>query len=367
MLQNRTTQNSISDGEIEFQQKILSGVARTFALTTPQLPRQLQALFGNAYLLCRINDTIEDDPGLSVEQKDDFARRFVAIVSGENDESFASELYNLLSESMLDSEKELIAQTSRVVNIKRQFSLEQQTILERCVSIMSKGMVEFQRNATVEGLADLSVYNRYCYSVAGIVGETLTELMCDYSDEIREKREVLLPLGMSFGLGLQMVNILKDTWEDRARGVCWLPRDVFLESSVDLRDLDAGDNQTKKGFATGMSQLIALTNWHLLNAQHYIQLIPSRETGYRRYCLWAAGMAIATLRKINAQPDFCSGQQVKISRSTVRTIIVLTSVFSRFDGILNIIFNFLRRDLPSTVPEDGLSSVAKLSQYQDLD
>ncbi len=365
MPHNRTSQNFISDSDIEFQQKILSGVARTFALTTPQLPRQLRALFGNAYLLCRINDTIEDDPGLSVEQKDYFARRFVSIVSGENDdESFASELCQLLSESMLDSEKELIAQSSRVVDIKRRFSLEQQTILERCVSIMSRGMVEFQRNASVEGLADLSVYNRYCYSVAGIVGETLTELMCDYSDQIRQRREELLPLGMSFGLGLQMVNILKDTWEDRARGICWLPRDIFLESGVDLRNLDVSDNQTNQGFATGMAQLIALSNWHLLNAQLYIQMIPSREAGYRRYCLWAAGMALATLRKINAKPDFSNGQQVKISRTTVRTIIVLTSVFSRFNGILKIIFNFLGRDLPSTVPEDGLSSIAKLSRYQ---
>ncbi|MDE0309360.1 MAG: phytoene/squalene synthase family protein [Acidiferrobacterales bacterium] len=343
----------------------MSGVARTFALTTPQLPRPLQALFANAYLLCRINDTIEDDPELSIEQKDFFAGRFVSIVTEQtDDEWFASELSDLLSESMLDSEKELVACTSAVIRIKRQFSPEQQAILERCVSIMSRGMVEFQRNATVEGLADISSYNRYCYSVAGIVGETLTELMCDHSDEIHRNREQLLPLGLSFGLGLQMVNILKDIWEDRSRSVCWLPRDLFLAHGVDLQNLDNRDSQVHQGFADGMSQLIALSNWHLLNAQHYIQLIPSHQAGYRRYCLWAAGMAIATLRKIYAQPDFTSGEQVKISRSTVRTIIVLTSVFSRFNGMLEMIFNYLRRDLPIAEPEGGLSSIAGLSRYR---
>ena len=352
-MQSQTIQISIPESEIAFQQKILSGVARTFALTTPQLPRQLKALFGNAYLLCRINDTIEDDPALTIAQKDTFAQRFIAIVTGYDDDAdFGRELAELLSDSTLDSEKELITQTFRVVNIKRQFSTAQQEILEHCVSTMSHGMVEFQRNATVDGLADLAAFNRYCYSVAGIVGETLTELMCDYSEEIRAKRDELLPLGVSFGHGLQMINILKDTWEDRARGVCWLPRDVFLAHGVELRTLDADNDHSDPGFAAGMSELTAIANFHLQNAQRYIQLIPPRETGYRRYCLWAAGMAFATLSRISLKPNFKCGDEVKITRSTVRTIIVVTSIFSRFNGILNIVFQRLRRGLPTITSND---------------
>lgn len=354
MVQSQTTNNLITDGEIAFQHEILSGVARTFALTTPQLPRQLRALFGNAYLLCRINDTIEDDPTLSIAQKDLFAKRFIAIVNGLDDDGFGCELAGLLSDSILDSERELIAQTSKVVNIKRKFTLTQQTILENCVSTMSRGMMEFQRNATVDGLPDLATYNRYCYSVAGIVGETLTELMCDYSEEIRARRAQLLPLGLSFGLGLQMINILKDTWEDRARGVCWLPRDIFLANGVELRNAGASGDHPDPGFAAGMSELTAIANYHLYNAQHYIRLIPVRETGYRRYCLWAAGMALATLQRINATPNFRNGQQVKITRRKVRTIIVTTSVFSRFNGILDRIFDRLRRGLPSIDPGETL-------------
>ena len=55
----------------------------------------------------------------------------------------------------------------------------------------------------------------------------LTDLFCAYSPEIDARRSRLAPLSTSFGQGLQMTNILKDTWEDRRRGVCWLPRDVF--------------------------------------------------------------------------------------------------------------------------------------------
>ena len=84
-------------------------------------------------------------------------------------------------------------------------------------------MAEFQRHATAAGLNDLPHLDRYCYHVAGVVGEMLTELFCDYSAKINERRNELLPLAVSFGQGLQMTNILKDVWDDRQRGACWLP------------------------------------------------------------------------------------------------------------------------------------------------
>ena len=53
----------------DYQNKILTGVSRTFAFTIPQLPDGLRSHITNAYLLCRIADTIEDDADLSAEQK----------------------------------------------------------------------------------------------------------------------------------------------------------------------------------------------------------------------------------------------------------------------------------------------------------
>jgi len=52
-----------------FQARMLAGVSRTFALTIPQLPPELARVVSNAYLLCRIVDTIEDEPGISPAMK----------------------------------------------------------------------------------------------------------------------------------------------------------------------------------------------------------------------------------------------------------------------------------------------------------
>jgi len=66
-LDNPKSLSKLSDDQ--FQALLLEGVSRTFALTIPQLPEKLYGAVANAYLLCRIVDTIEDEVSLSPEQK----------------------------------------------------------------------------------------------------------------------------------------------------------------------------------------------------------------------------------------------------------------------------------------------------------
>ena len=118
----------------------------------------------------------------------------------------------------------------------------------------------------------------------------------------QHNRDELFSLATSFGQALQMTNILKDIWEDSKRGACWLPRDIFLDVGFDLRDLASG--QSNASFVKGLNSLIAIAHKHQQNALRYIQLIPRQETGIRRHCLWALGMAVLTLRCIHRNPTF---------------------------------------------------------------
>ena len=341
----RSSANGSRDSDLAYQEEILQGVSRTFALTIPQLPDPLREVVGNAYLLCRITDTIEDEPALSAPQKRAFSERFVEVVSGrEGAQPFARDLGALLSSATTESEHDLVANTARVIRLTRGFRPAQRSALERCVRIMSRGMSEFQQQATVDGLDDLPHLDRYCYHVAGVVGEMLTELFCDYSPEIAERRKDLLALSVSFGQGLQMTNILKDMWDDRRRGACWLPRDVFLEAGSEIRSLPAGRDDP--AFIDGLLELVAIAHWHLEKALGYILIIPARETGIRRHCLWALGMAVLTLRRIHATPSFKDGQEVKISRRSVRAVALVTSALVRSNLALKLLFKAWTRGLP---------------------
>jgi farnesyl-diphosphate farnesyltransferase len=231
-----------------------------------------------------------------------------------------------------------------VIRLTHGFSERTRAALERCVLIMSRGMAEFQQNATLDGLEDLPHLDRYCYHVAGVVGEMLTELFCDYSPEIDKNRQSLAELAVSFGQGLQMTNILKDVWDDRRRGACWLPRQVFREAGFDLRELRPGLRD--EAFTRGMEELIAIARCHLEDALAYTLLVPKDETGIRRFCLWALGMAVLTLRKIHGRPDFSAGDQVKISRRSVKATIMITSLTVRSDAMLQFLFDSFTRGLP---------------------
>lgn len=328
-----------------FQDQILQGVSRTFALTIPTLPPPLYRAVANAYLLCRIADTIEDDGDLHFDDKQHYAQTFIDVVRGKADaEAFGQALAPRLADHTLAAERQLITQTASVIRITHSLNHTQQRALLNCVRTMADGMVYYQGQETLNGLADQSAMDRYCYYVAGVVGEMLTELFCDYCAPLEPHREEMMRLAVSFGQGLQMTNILKDIWDDRTRGACWLPEDVFASRGVRLADVRAGEGDA--AFEEALGQLIALTHGHLKNALRYTAMIPRQETGMRKFCLWALGMAVLTLRKLDKHRNFADGQQVKISRRSVKATVISTNLLVRSNFALRSLFNIASVGLP---------------------
>jgi farnesyl-diphosphate farnesyltransferase len=330
------------------QAHLLAGVSRTFALTIPQLPQGLYKAVANAYLLCRIVDTVEDEVALTSEQKRAFCREFEAVVKGQSDPAaFSNGLAPLLSEQTLPAEHELIRCVPRVIAITHGLEQPQIDALARCVEIMGRGMADFQDKDLHAGLANLDEMGGYCYFVAGVVGEMLTRLFCHYSPEIARHRPRMMELAISFGQGLQMTNILKDLWDDHQRGVSWLPRDVFAAHGYDLAKL-APDKHDAEAFRAAYSEVVGVAHGHLRNALEYTLLIPAHETGIREFCLWALGMAVLTLRKINGRLDFTESTQVKISRRSVKAVILASRLARRCNFLLRLLFNLASIGLPTT-------------------
>lgn len=334
------------------QKELLERVSRTFALTIPALPPALARVVGNAYLLCRIADTIEDAAALDPDALHAHSERFIAVVEGRGDAAeFARELLPHLAPHASADERRLIECTPRVLAITATFEDYEQKALGECVAVMGRGMVRFQRRKSTAGLADLAEHAEYCYVVAGCVGEMLTRLFVHYLPELEPRREELMAQAVSFGQCLQMTNILKDFWEDRANGACWLPRDVFLEEGLDLTDVTPGDPR----FARGYRRLIGLAHAHADAALEYTLALPPREPGLRNFCLWALYMAVIGHRKLLEHPGFASGAEVKISRRTVRRVVIWCRLAARSNTALRASFAWLTRELPAPREGDGAS------------
>jgi farnesyl-diphosphate farnesyltransferase len=343
-----TVQMDASIADEDYQNRILPHVSRTFALTIPQLPPALRTPVTNAYLLCRIADTIEDEVDPAVAATLVLQQRFVSVVCGREDaDLLVRDVVPQLSARTLPAERDLVQNMKRVVGITAGFEEPQRVAIQRCLDIMCHGMHKFQLTASLRGLPRSTDLDDYCYYVAGVVGQMLTELFCSYSAQIRQHRTELHDLAVSFAQGLQMTNILKDVWEDRSRGACWLPQEVFTRYGIDLERLGTGPDSR---FDAGMRELVGVAHVHLRNALAYTLLIPGKETGIRRFCLWAIGLAVLTLKRISQTPGFTSGSQVKVSHAAVAMTQLSTNVAVRSNWLLERLFDWAAIGVPLAAP-----------------
>ncbi len=304
-----------SQTDLAYQKAILSSVSRTFALTIPLLPPIIEKVVGNTYLLCRIVDTIEDATELTPEAKRNLSALFLDVVLEKAPaESFVEPCLHALKNYSNRDELDLIAHTPTVLRILHTCSSHDQEAVSRCVSIMSKGMSRFHGRQTETGLRDLSEFEDYCYVVAGVVGELLTSIFRHYSPQFSKNIQGHENLAIAFGQALQMTNILKDSPEDRARGVSWKP--------ANLSQLD----------------LLHIAYQKLSDSLAYILLIPKAEVGMRRFCLLAFGLAVLTLDKIAARTHFQQKEDVKLSRNTVWFFYGFTKIAASSNALIKSFF-----------------------------
>lgn len=332
--------------DFALQRELLARVSRTFALTIPALPGQLEQVVGNAYLLCRITDTIEDAAALDTAEQTAFFHQFIAVVQGEADAGeFARMLTPKLAGHVSADEHRLIEHTPDILALTAGFDAEERAALAECVRVMGQGMAEFQHKKSAAGLTDCAEHAAYCYVVAGCVGELLTKLFIAHVPELALRRAQLMRYAVSFGQCLQMTNILKDYWEDRGLGVCWLPRDVFAREGLDPATVTPGDPR----FARVYRRLIGMAHAYDNDALAYVLMLPERETALRNFCLWALYMAVLTQRKLLSHPGFASGREVKISRRSVRLSVAWSRLAAGQNTALRASFALLGRGLPPAV------------------
>ncbi len=330
--------------DAHYQWRMLPRVSRTFALTVPQLPEPLDGMVANAYLLCRIADTVEDDSGLGAQAKGNLLDLLPRVVeSPAAADFFAVQAHEQLTRATPAAERDLAVNVTRVARVTRTLPQRDRNAVTRCLAQMCHGMDEYGRREG-PGLRDLDDLQRYCHYVAGVVGEMLTEMFCNHGKDMQPRRAEMLGFADSFGQGLQLTNILKDVWEDLAEGRCWLPRTEFEKAGYDLAALSP--NRDRGTFDAVMTELVAVAHSHLRNALRYTLLVPVAEGGIRRFCLWSIGLALSTLKRIHATPGYASGQAVKVPRRAVTAIMASASVAGRFDNGPSTLFEMWSRGLP---------------------
>lgn len=224
---------------------LLEKTSRTFALSIPPLPEPTRREVTVAYLLFRIADTFEDASHVSPEVRIRALRDFSRLVAASRRDE-AVRLSRAWTEAGLAAkpgDRELLAEVPFVHDVFCELSPGAAEAIRRHVIRSADGMAGFVAR-TRDGqlvLTSLDDLKAYCYVVAGLVGEMLTELFLLDRPGLAAEAGALLSRAGAFGEALQLVNILKDAASDAAEGRTYLPAAVALREVFALarRDLVA--------------------------------------------------------------------------------------------------------------------------------
>jgi farnesyl-diphosphate farnesyltransferase len=249
--------------------RLLERTSRTFALAIPLLPEPTRLQVGIAYLLFRIADTFEDAELWPRAWKLEALARFGQLLQRPAPEEARRDAERWLAAPPCRDAGylELLRRTPQVLGAFWRLSPGPRQLIGEHTRRTAEGMSRFVERAADGGeieLADLEDLRGYCYVVAGIVGEMLTELFLSGRQALAPVRRFLRARSARFGEALQLVNIIKDSLADAAHGRRFLPAASDLSQIVQLarRDLRAAARYTlglqNAGAPRGIVAFVAL-------------------------------------------------------------------------------------------------------------
>jgi farnesyl-diphosphate farnesyltransferase len=320
-----------------FCEAMLPKVSRTFALCIRLLPDDLEYPVLIAYLLCRIADTVEDTADLTGQEKQDLLCEFAASL---DDPTIDLERLRSFFDRREMDEEELAAGADAVLREFRLLRPEYRDRIRPWVQEMCEGMGQFAHTTSLRTVSDLE---RYCYYVAGTVGHMLTDLYPIGRPAINgEKQRRLKALATSFGLGLQLTNIIKDVGDDGKRGWIFIPEQLCHEAGISPADLH--DASVRSAAQSVMYRLIDKAEGHLRDALEYCTNIPRRQYGIRLFCLTSLFFAVRTLRLARHDDRLLEpSHKIKISRRQVYWTVGLTRCLAPSNGLLRTYYRHLSR------------------------
>jgi farnesyl-diphosphate farnesyltransferase len=296
----------MSETNTENLARLLLKTSRTFALSIPMLPEPVRGQVTTAYLLFRIADTLEDAAGWPR------AKRMLALsefsrLLGDGDEGNSQRVAAEWSARPVahDGYRELLQRMPLVLRIFRSLALPAREIVRAHLLRTSAGMAGYVSRAGEAGelvLQDLEDLQAYCYAVAGIVGEMLTELFLVNEGRLAGVAGDLRSRAATFGEGLQLVNILKDARDDVSEGRQFLAPEVPRAEVFDLARQD------------------------LATAAHYVRIVQSAgaSRGTVGFNALPVLLARATLERVERR-----GPGAKLTRPEVFSIV--TGLEDRLD------------------------------------
>lgn len=306
--------------------ELLRSVSRSFYLSIRLLPRSLRKPVGLAYLLARATDTLADSAQVPVSvRRQSLAALAGAIQSGEGPEQMAELQHSFAPLQENEAERNLILLLpeclSRLSELDEADRAEIRVVLAKITRAQELDLERFADPISLRALASAGELEEYAYLIAGCVGEFWTELCFRHIENFATlPKQDMETLGKAYGVGLQLINILRDAQGDLRAGRCYFPADELAAIGLTPSDILAHPvvfnpifqkwvGQAGRGLEAGMKYVGAIEDRRVRAATALPALIGART--------------MARLRTAGAR---ALQEKVKVPRREVRGMLASVAI-----------------------------------------
>jgi farnesyl-diphosphate farnesyltransferase len=323
----------------QLQTAILRSVSRSFYLSIRGLPQQLRGPIALAYLLARTTDTVADTIRIPGAVRTEALKILADAIQGNASREvvinqvalFLPLQENAAERTLLSSLAdclEWLEQTGRadrddIRAVLGKITHGQMLDLHRFdpPAVRRDGFAVANNPAQVRALQTAADLDEYTYLVAGCVGEFWTRLCFRHLRDFASLMEdEMLALGRRYGMGLQLINVLRDAGSDLRAGRCYFPEDELGAVDLTPAQISSGWDRFKpiyqrwmekaqEGLECGMQYSRAILNRRVRAATVLPALIGART--------------LSLLRKGGAR---ALHQTIKVSRGEVRGMILSLAI-----------------------------------------
>lgn len=215
----------------KLDRQVLKDVSRSFYVSLRLLPAPMRPATSTGYLLARASDTIADTAEIPVDDRLDLLDAFSEELAGKGPGRRREPMKKFIARQTNQSERVLLERLDECFGGLAALDELQADAVRNVVTTIISGqrldLVRFDEagKRNPKALRSEEELEDYCYRVAGCVGAFWTRIgLLTLGSRFSESApEDLDDLGVRYGMGLQLVNILRDMPEDLANGRCYLP------------------------------------------------------------------------------------------------------------------------------------------------
>jgi farnesyl-diphosphate farnesyltransferase len=299
--------------------QLLKGVSRSFYLSIRFLPATVRPAIALGYLMARASDTVADANSLAAADRLDTLNQLRSQLFT-MDAKLVRGLKDCAERQPEGPERLLLERVDQVLEcVGRLPQNDQKLLLEVLRNIMRGQILDIERfelASSLQALRSPDELEEYIYLVAGSVGEFWTKLCLQaWPQYSRVNDQEIVRLGIEYGKGLQLVNILRDYPQDVRLGRSYLPVTGALSGDLKVAEPLFQEWRT-------------IAQRYLESGANYVRSI--RPIKVRFACALPVLIGIDTIDKMKTVPPL--GQKVKVSRGRVYWLMFLSLVIAAIPG-----------------------------------